>query len=580
MPFYPPPWAPELPEVPDTVPIPEFMFKEKHGRRAISDSNPSYVDALTGRSISAKDQAVRYEYLARALAKELGWKVNQGTEFDKVCGVFALNTVDVMTVNWAIHRLNGVSSPANAGYTADELRHQLSNSESQALFTVLPLLETAIAGAKKAGIGKEKIYLLSMPGDDKSKYPKDIKTFDQLLEAGKSMPELESIKWEKGQGERQTAFLCYSSGTSGLPKGVMISHRNVIANTIQISVYDKIGKSKFGPDHHEVTLGLLPYSHIYGLIVICHVSTYLGDSVIVLPKFDMRQFLESIQKYKITTLYIVPPIIINIVKQLDLCSKYDLSSVLGIFTGAAPLSSETAEELSRQYPQWKVRQGYGMTETCTVVSSSNPDDIWFGSSGCLIPGYVARVITVEGVEIKGYDQPGELLVASPSITLGYYKNEKATTESFVTLDDGLRYMRTGDEVVFRKAPSGNEHVWITDRIKELIKVKVSSRSCSPTQTYIYTYSHFPPRLSRYSEHVTNHILLTLVGSPSRTRRTRRVPPLASSRRRLHSHPCTRRSVRRSPQSIRGEVKEYWSRGERRSRKAVHYEIRGEGEVEA
>ena len=475
MPFLPPKWVPQCPEIPDTVSIPDFMFNEEHGRAPYSTSRDAYVCGITGRKISALQQKDSYTYIAKALAKELGWKVNQGSEFDKVCGVFALNTIDVMTVNWAIHRLNGISSPASAAYSADELRHQLVNADAKALFTVLPLLDIALAGAKKAGIDRSKVFLLPMPGDDESKYPKDIKTFAQLLEVGKKLPELDPLKWEKGQGARQTAFLCYSSGTSGLPKGVMISHRNVIANTLQIKTYDSVNREKQGKDYYEAALGLLPQSHIYGLIVICHASTYLGDNVIVLPKFEINSYLNSIQKYHVNTLYIVPPIIINMVKQNDLCAKYDLSSVKSIFTGAAPLGPETAEAMAKQYPSWRIRQGYGLTETCTVVSSSRPDDIWFGSSGSLLPGYKARVITIEGNEITGYDQPGELLVSSPSVTLGYLKNEKATQETFVDLDDG-RYMRTGDEVVFKKAPSGNEHIWIVDRIKELIKVKV----CHPT----------------------------------------------------------------------------------------------------
>jgi long-subunit acyl-CoA synthetase (AMP-forming) len=109
----------------------------------------------------------------------------------------------------------------------------------------------------------------------------------------------------------------------------------------------------------------------------------------------------------------------------------------------------------------------GLTETCTVVCSTSPDDIWFGSSGSLLPGIECKIVTVEGVEVTGYDQPGELLVKGPAVVLGYLNNDKANTETF---QDG--YMRTGDEAVIRKGPSGHEHVFIVDRIKELIKVKV------------------------------------------------------------------------------------------------------------
>ncbi|KEF61865.1 uncharacterized protein A1O9_03436 [Exophiala aquamarina CBS 119918] len=466
--FYPEKWVPELPEIPDNVPICDFMLDEQYGRRPYSESWDTYTCALSGRSITASQQKEHVEKLSRALAQQFGWKVNEGTEYDKVVGVFALNTIDIMSLSWAIHRLNGVSSPANAAYNADELRHQLTNSGAKFLFTVLPLLPVALEAAEKSGISKDKIFICEVPGD--GEYPKEFKTLSQLVKEGESAPEIEPVKWTKGQGARQTAFLCYSSGTSGLPKGVMISHRNVIANTVQISVYDKLGRDKIRPGYQDVALGLLPQSHIYGLIVICHASTYRGDRVIVLPKFDLQHYLTAIEKYQINTLYIVPPIIIAMVKNPQLLKKFDLSSVRQIFTGAAPLGKETAEDLSAQYPQWQVRQGYGLTETCTVVCSTTPADIWFGSSGCLIPGYEAKIMSAEGNEITGYNQAGELLVKSPSIVLGYLKNEQATKETFVDMPEG-RFMRTGDEVEIRKSPNGNEHIWVVDRIKELIKVK-------------------------------------------------------------------------------------------------------------
>ena len=168
------------------------------------------------------------------------------------------------------------------------------------------------------------------------------------------------------------------------------------------------------------------------------------------------------------------------------CDKYDLSTVSSIFTGAAPLGQETAIELQEQYPTWKIRQGYGiidsdaisvqhlakqttgLTETSTVVCSSPNDDIWFGSSGSLLPRTEARIVTIEGNEITGYDQAGELLVRSPSVVLGYLNNDAANKETF---QDG--WMRTGDEAVVKIGPKGTEHIWIVDRIKELIKVKVS-----------------------------------------------------------------------------------------------------------
>lgn len=114
-----------------------------------------------------------------------------------------------------------------------------------------------------------------------------------------------------------------------------------------------------------------------------------------------------------------------------------------------------------------------MTETCTVVCSSAEEDIWFGSSGSIIPGFNAKIVSSEGVEITEYDKPGELVVQSPTVVIGYLNNHKANEETFIADTDGKgKWMRTGDEAVIKKAPSGHEHVFIVDRIKELIKVKV------------------------------------------------------------------------------------------------------------
>ncbi|KAJ5884526.1 hypothetical protein N7504_012098 [Penicillium tannophilum] len=462
----------QLGSIPDNIPISEFMLNEKYGRVPHGQSRDPYTCGLTGKTYSSKEMVDRVDFITRGLRKELGWVPSSGSEWDKTAVVFSLNTIDTMMLFWAVHQLEGVVAPASSSYSANELKHQLLDCKAKVLFTCVPLLPIALDAAAKAGFSKEQIYLIDVPQEmlGGTQPPSEFKSVSQIAEAGKSLPPAEPVQWGPGEAARRTAFLCYSSGTSGLPKGVMISHRNVIANILQTTAFEQDYRDAQPQPanglYTEIGQCLLPQSHIYSLVVVCHSGTYRGDQTVVLPKFDIKSYLASIHRFKITSLFLVPPVIINMMRNQKLCSQYDLSSVKSIFSGAAPLALELANDFLKIYPDVSIRLAYGLTETACVVSSSHPHDIWLGSSGSLFPGAEARIMSPDGQEITTYNTPGELLVRSPSVALGYLGNENATKETF---QDG--WMRTGDEAVVRISPSGAEHIFIVDRIKELIKVK-------------------------------------------------------------------------------------------------------------
>lgn len=173
-----------------------------------------------------------------------------------------------------------------------------------------------------------------------------------------------------------------------------------------------------------------------------------------------------------------------------------------------------------------------MTETATIVTSNSEDDILNKSSGSLLPATRAKIFGLDGTEVKGYDTPGELWVQSPSATIGYLNNQKATTETFVFDEDG-RWVRTGDEAVVTLSPLGNEHIVIVDRIKELIKVKGMEIFQSGGNAF-----------------ETNRA--PTIRPPSRPSRTRGTSSLPSSRSRLRCDPSARRLRRRGPQGICGQ----------------------------
>lgn len=369
--------------------------------------------------------------------------------------MYTPNCIDTPIVTWGTHWAGGVVSPANPAYTAEELVFQLKDSGAKVIVTQYDHLKIAVQAGKKVGITEDRIVLVGDKKDPNNRY----KHFTAVRNlAGTSRYRRTKAKDPK----KDLAFLVYSSGTTGHPKGVMLSHTNIVADVLMGLVAEG-GKLKWdNPNGGDKVLAFLPFYHIYGLTVLIHQAIATGFELVVMPKFELDKFCSHVEKNKITFSYVVPPVVLALAKS-PVVDKYDLSSIRMMNSGAAPLTRDIVEALyqKRKIP---VKQGYGLSETSPTTHSQRWED-WkdhIGSVGHLLPNQLAKYMNEKEEEVP-VGETGELLIKGPNVFLGYLNNEEGTKNALTS--DG--YFRTGD--VGYQDDKGN--FYITDRIKELIKYK-------------------------------------------------------------------------------------------------------------
>lgn len=417
--------------------LPEFLLD------CDMPDRPYITDALTGKShtfASLRSQAMRF---GAGLVDNLGWKKK-----DVMC-IFSMNVIDYPIVLLGTLLAAGTVTPANPSYTTSELVHQLKDSGARACVVHPDLLTTALAAAEQVGIPKSSVFCFG--GQAKG----DSSPWQKIL----SQREIGfSFARQQIDNKKDLAYLVYSSGTTGLAKGVMLSHRNIVSN-IQVN-HGFDGKELVAGK--DVMVGLLPFYHIFGLTCIMQQCLKLQIQLVVHQAFDLERFLQSVQKYRITFCHLVPPIILRLAKD-PLVQKYDISSLRMINSGAAPLSASLAQEAVEK-TKVPIKQGYGLTET-SPTSNSQTWAGWktsIGSVGGLGANFLAKIVADDEREL-GPGEDGEIWFKGPSIMQGYLNNPTATKNALTS--DG--YFKTGDVGHFDK----ENNLYITDRLKELIKFK-------------------------------------------------------------------------------------------------------------
>ncbi|SFL77197.1 4-coumarate--CoA ligase family protein [Geodermatophilus ruber] len=426
-------------EIPD-LSVPEFVLA---AGRAKPDA-PALIDGLKGDVITHGQLAAHVDRVAANLHA-------RGLRKGDVVAVFCPNTPWFPVVFHGIAAAGCVMSPINSLYTPDEIAYQLKDSGAKVLITISLFMDRAGAAVQQTPVD-EVIVLDGAEGH--------ANLFD-LLDAAAPPVQVDI------DPATDLVTLPYSSGTTGLPKGVMLTHRNLVANVAQCRPLIRLGED-------ERIIAVLPFFHIYGLTVLMNQGLAWGGAVVTLPRFDLEGFLRTIQEHRITRAFVAPPIVLALAKH-PLVDQYDLSSLTSVLSGAAPLDEQLALAAEQRLRKGAdsgvtVAQGYGMTEL-SPVSHTTPDpgsepagfDVPKGSVGFAVPNTECRLVDPATGEDAAPGERGELWVRGPQVMKGYLNNPQATADTLDT--DG--WLHTGDVAIVDERGAYT----VVDRVKELIKYK-------------------------------------------------------------------------------------------------------------
>jgi acyl-CoA synthetase (AMP-forming)/AMP-acid ligase II len=413
--------------IPDIALTP-FVFE--HAKR-LSDK-VAIVEAGSGRSYTYGELSAGVQRLAAGLSA-------RGFHKGDVLAIMSPNLPEYPIAFHGVAMAGGINTTLNPTYTADEIAFQLNDSRARLLLTVPPLVAKAQEAAAKSMV--EEIIVFGEAEGAVS--------FSSLL-IDSPEPKVEIDPAE------DLVALPYSSGTTGFSKGVMLTHRNLVANLVQIAGCIEV-------DQDEILMAFLPFFHIYGMTVIMNLGLRGGATLVSMQRFELEPCLKAVQEYRVTRFFLVPPIVVALAKS-PVVDNYDLSSITRAFSGAAPLDAKTATAVSRRIG-FRLSQGYGLTETSPVshVVPDNFPEVVPGSVGPSVPNTECKVVDGANGKELGRNEDGEIWIRGPQVMKGYLNNPDATRGSI----DSDGFFHTGDIGHI----DDHDEYFIVDRLKELIKYK-------------------------------------------------------------------------------------------------------------
>ena len=426
--------------IPKNVPLHDFIWKKNvdlHGDKI------ALVDGITGASYTYKDAQSLSIKFGNGLRK---WGFNKSD----VLAVFLPNCPEYIICVTGIIGAGGVVTTVNPSYTATEVARQLDMSGASFILTKSSMFQLTTEAVKMC---KNPIQIVLL-----DKRTSEI-CYKDVIQVGES--EWPSEVTETIDNE-DVCLLPYSSGTTGLPKGVMLTAQNIISNIYQMVYAKEINFIEETTDSYQPkTICVLPMFHAFGMGVTSLPTIHAGGQVITLPSFEPNSFLNALEKYQPTFMHFAPPLVGFCAANPSVELKH-LKSIKYIMVGAAPVGETLINDFKRKAPDVHFREGYGMTELSPVATLTIVDLFKPGSCGVLLPNSEAKVLDLHTGEALGPHETGELCFRGPNVMKGYLDNEQATAD---TIKSGWLY--SGDIAFYDEL----NRIYIVDRLKELIKVK-------------------------------------------------------------------------------------------------------------
>ena len=352
-----------------------------------------------------------------------------GFQQGDVLAIVSPNLPEYATLVFGTLAAGGTVCTCNPTYSIDELAYQFQNSGSKIVATVPEVLHTVREAAEKANIARVIVVDTLDPSPHRGT--------DGLLSYTDMVTDSGSLFSPVKRSPNDLAILPYSSGTTGLPKGVMLTNLNVASNIQQMQHPEIFDLRQEG----TCIAGILPFFHIYGMVVILYSSLQCGAKTVTMSKFEPELFLSSLEKYKVSLAYLVPPLVLFLAKH-PLVDNYNLSSLSEIFSGAAPLGGDVVKAAHERINCNLIRQGYGLSETSPVTHTmpkffqmSKPDSI-----GHPVRSMLAKIVNPDTGESLPAGEEGELWLSGPNVMKGYLNRPEATRDCIT--DDG--WFKSGD----------------------------------------------------------------------------------------------------------------------------------------